>query len=302
MKAAGGILTTTEHMDTPRVVVIIVNWNGKDVTLDCLASLRRVQDPAPHVLVVDNGSTDDSVPAIRSQYPDVELLALSENRRFAGGNNAGIQKAFADGADFVLLLNNDTIVDPGFLSALLGRIRSEERCGMVVPKIYYHHQPDMLWYAGGEISFWTGTMRHRGIREVDHGQYDTATDTEYATGCCLLVSRELIARAGQLDESFFIYSEDADWSVRARRAGYRIIYEPRARIWHKLSVSTGGHLSAFKLKNKALSNFRFFARYARWYHWLTFPWLSVPVNLWVALRYLAQTHTQRSHGTPHGTM
>ena len=88
-------------MDTPRVVVIVVNWNGKDVTLDCLASLQRVHAPAPHILVVDNGSTDDSVTAIRSQYPAVELLALNENRRFAGGNNAGIQKAFADGADFV---------------------------------------------------------------------------------------------------------------------------------------------------------------------------------------------------------
>jgi GT2 family glycosyltransferase len=225
----------------------------------------------------------------------VELLALNENRRFAGGNNAGIQKAFADGADFVLLLNNDTIVDPDFLPALLARFQSEEQCGMVVPKIYYHDPPDLLWYAGGEISFWTGTMRHRGIREADRGQYGTATETSYATGCCVLVSRELIARVGQLDESFFIYTEDADWSVRARRAGYRIMYEPHARIWHKLSVSAGGHLSFFKLKNKALSNFRFFARYARWYHWLTFPWLSVLVNLWAGMRYMTQSRPRTSH-------
>jgi len=282
-------------MDTPRVVVIVVNWNGKDVTLDCLASLQCVHRPPPHILVVDNGSTDDSVTAIRSQYPDVDLLALNENRRFAGGNNAGIQKAFAEGADFVLLLNNDTVVDPDFLSALLARIGTEDRCGMVVPKIYYHDPPDLLWYAGGEISFWTGTMRHRGIREVDHGQHDTATETGYATGCCVLVSRELIARVGQLDESFFIYTEDADWSMRARRAGYRIMYEPRARIWHKLSVSTGGHLSLFKLKNKAFSNYRFFARYARWYHWLTFPWLSTLVNFWAGIRYLMLSRLRTSH-------
>ena len=282
-------------MDSPRITVIVVNWNGKDVTLDCLASLQRVHTPSLHVLVVDNGSTDDSVTAIRSQYPAVDVLALQENRRFAGGNNAGIQKAFAEGADFVLLLNNDTVVDPDFLLTLFERFRIGEQCGMVVPKIYYHDAPDRLWYAGGEISFWTGTMRHRGIREVDRGQYDAAVETGYATGCCVLVSRELIARIGQLDESFFIYTEDADWSIRARRAGYRIMYEPRARIWHKLSVSTGGHLSFFKLKNKAFSNFRFFARYARWYHWLTFPWLSVLVNLWDALRYLAQSRLQRSH-------
>jgi GT2 family glycosyltransferase len=276
-------------MDNPAVWVVLVNWNGRAVTLDCLASLHRVRYPGMHVLAVDNGSADGSVEAIRKEYPDVEVLPLSENRRFAGGNNAGIQKAIAAGAAFVVLLNNDTLVDPDFLSALLGRFHSEERCGMVVPKIYYHHTPDLLWYAGGEISFWTGTMRHRGIREHDHGQYDESGNTGYATGCCILVSRDLIARIGLLDDSFFIYAEDADWSMRARRAGYRIVYEPRARVWHRLSVSAGGHLSFFKLKNKAVSNFRFMARYARWYHWLTFPWLNVLVNAWAAVRYLMQS-------------
>lgn len=281
-------------MDNPAVWVILVNWNGRAVTLDCLASLGRVQYPALHVLVVDNGSTDGSAEAIRDGFPGVEVLPLGENRRFAGGNNAGIQEAITAGAEFVVLLNNDTVVDPDFLSALLGRFQREERCGIVVPKIYYHHTPDLLWYAGGEISFWTGTMRHRGIRERDHGQYDEAGETAYATGCCILVSRDVIARIGLLDDSFFIYAEDADWSMRARRAGYRVVYEPRARIWHKLSVSAGGHLSFFKLKNKAVSNFRFIARYARWYHWLTFPWLNVLLNAWAAARYLVQSRVLSS--------
>jgi GT2 family glycosyltransferase len=159
---------------------------------------------------------------------------------------------------------------------------------MVAPKIFYADPPDRLWFAGGEISFWTGTMRHTGIRETDHGQYDTPREIGYATGCCILTSREVIERAGVLDESFFMYTEDADWSMRVRAAGYRILYEPRARVWHKLSVSAGGHLSLFKLRNKALSNLRFFARYARWYHWLTFPWLNVLVNGWAGVRYLVQ--------------
>jgi len=279
-------------MNSPKVAVILVNWNGKAVTLDCLASLQQVRYPAMHISVVDNGSSDGSVEAIRGQFPAVEVLALSQNRRFAGGNNAGIQKAIDAGTDFVLLLNNDTVVDPDFVTALVERFQQEKRCGMVVPKIYYHQTPDLLWYAGGEISFWTGTMRHRGIREVDRGQYDSTVETGYATGCCILTSRDVISRAGVLDESFFIYGEDADWSMRVRRAGYRILYEPRARVWHKLSVSTGGHLSGFKLKNKAISNFRFFARYARWYHWLTFPWVSVIVNIWSALRYLVQTRVR----------
>jgi GT2 family glycosyltransferase len=215
-------------MNSAKVTVIIVNWNGKAVTLDCLASLQQVRYPAMHVSVVDNGSSDGSVEAIRGQFPAVEVLALGQNRRFAGGNNAGIQKALDAGADFVLLLNNDTVVDPDFVTALVGRFQQEKRCGMVVPKIYYHQTPDLLWYAGGEISFWTGTMRHRGIREVDRGQYDSAVETGYATGCCILTSREVISRTGVLDESFFIYGEDADWSMRIRRAGYRILYNPGA--------------------------------------------------------------------------
>ncbi|MCC6397251.1 MAG: glycosyltransferase family 2 protein [Bacteroidetes bacterium] len=275
-----------EGMRHPSVYVIVVNWNGKDVTLDCLASLRGVTYPAMKVLVVDNGSTDGSVAAIAGGFPEMEILSLNENRRFAGGNNAGIRRALEAGADFVLLLNNDTVVDPGFVQPLLDRFHHEDRCGMVVPKIFYHHPPDLLWYAGGEISFWTGTMRHRGIREKDRGQYDSPGETDYATGCCVLVSREVIGRVGAMDEGYFMYTEDADWSMRVRRAGYRVVFEPGAFLWHRLSVSTGGHLSRFKLKNKMFSNYRFFARYARWYHWLTFPWLSIIVNALAGLRYL----------------
>ncbi len=268
------------------VTIILVNWNGKEVTLECLASLRGVCTAGVNVLVVDNGSRDGSVEAIRSAFPATEVLALPDNRRFAGGNNAGIAHALARGADYVLLLNNDTVVDPGFVTKMLDRFQCEERCGMVAPKIYYADPPDRIWFAGGTISFWTGTMRHRGIREHDHGQYDLSCDIDYATGCCILLSRDVIEKAGVMDESFFMYAEDADLSMRVRNAGYRIVYEPGARVWHKLSVSAGGHLSLFKLRHKAVSNLRFFARHARWYHWLTFPWMNVLVNALAALRYL----------------
>lgn len=285
-------------MSTPLIItVVIVNWNGKDLTLECLHSLRSVTHPGMRILVVDNGSTDGSVEAFRTAFPDVEVLSLGENRRFAGGNNIGIQKALEDGADAVLLLNNDTVVDPGMPAFLVEHLVRDNHFGMVVPKIYYHQPPTCLWYAGGVISFWTGTMRHRGIRETDRGQYDHASETEYATGCCVLVTRELISRIGMLDESYFMYTEDADWSQRARMAGYRIMFEPRAKVWHKLSVSAGGHLSRFKLWNKTISAFRFFARYARWYHWLTFPWLSLVINAWAALRYLAQKR-RLTHSSP----
>ena len=133
---------------------------------------------------------------------------------------------------------------------------------------------------------WTGTMRHIGIREPDRGQYDTPRDIEYASGCCILVSRSTMEQVGMLDTSYAMYTEDADWSLRARRTGFRIVYEPAAMIWHKLSVSAGGHLSFFKMKNKFLSNLRFFFRYASLPQKLVFPWMSVVVNGWAAIRYL----------------
>lgn len=270
----------------PLVWVILVNWNGREITLDCLDSLHHSTYRNQHVLVVDNASTDRSVENIRKMHPDVEVLALPENRRFAGGNNAGIRHALERGAELLLLLNNDTTVDPGYLEPLVERLSSDPSTGIVAPKIYYHSQPDRLWYAGGSISFWTGSMKHIGIREYDHGQHDTPGETDYATGCCFLTRRELVAEIGLLDESYYMYTEDADWCTRARRAGYLVKYEPRAKVWHRLSVSAGGHLSWYKLKNKACSNFRFFLRYARWYQWLTLPWLAILSNGTAAIRYL----------------
>jgi len=270
----------------PLVWIILVNWNGKAVTLDCLSSLRSVTYLRRKILVVDNASEDGSVEAIHNLYPDVHLLTLAENRRFAGGNNAGISYALEHGAQMLMLLNNDTTVDAGFLLPMVERLRLEPDIGIVSPKIYYHGRTNQLWFAGGRLSFWTGTMRHIGIREVDRGQYDTATDIDYGTGCCILTRKDVVEKAGLLDESYHLYAEDADWSVRVRKSGYRILYEPRAKVWHKLSVSSGGHLSWNKMRNKFLGNFRFFTKYAKWYQWPVFPWLSLLVNTLAGVRYL----------------
>lgn len=270
----------------PRVAVIVVNWNGREVTLECLRSLSALTYPNVDVIVVDNASSDGSAEAIRTAYPNVTVLAMPENLRFAGGNNAGMREALARGAGMVLLLNNDTVVDPDFLTHLVSRIETDPTYGMAAPKIYYFDQPDRIWFAGGVISMWTGTMRHIGIREADCGQHNAVQEIDYASGCCILIPAGVIGTVGMLDESYHMYTEDADWSMRVRRAGYTIVYEPSARIWHKLSVSAGGHLSRFKLKNKFLSNFRFFWRYGSWAQRLVFPWMSVLVNAWAAGKYL----------------
>lgn len=273
-------------MSPPLVYLLIVTWNGREVLRDCLASLRSATYPSLRVLVVDNASTDGSADSVRKEFPAVDLMVLPENRRFAGGNNAGIRHALQKGAEYILLLNNDTVVDAGFLEPLVSRMESDPAIGMAAPKILYYDDPDRIWFAGGAISFWTGTTRHPGIRELDRGQFDTPADTGYATGCCVLVRASVVRAVGMLDESFFLYGEDADWSLRVRKAGYRIVYEPASRIRHRVSVSSGGHTSWFKLQNKLLSNFRLFARHASWYHWLTFPWMSLLVHAAAAARYV----------------
>ena len=277
-------------MSGPSTYVIVLNWNGLADTRACLASLARACDERTVVLVVDNGSRDGSPEAIRREFPGVRVLETGANLRFAGGNNAGMRAALEAGADEIMLLNNDTTVDPGFLPAMRTRLRQWPGAGIVAPKILYHAAPELIWYAGGEISFWTGTMRHRGIRERDDGRFDAPHETAYASGCCFLVKREVVERIGMLDEAYHMYTEDADFCMRARRAGYRVVYEPRARVLHRVSVSAGGHLSAFKLRNKFISNFRFFARYAAWYQWGVFPWMSVAVNAGAGARYLLSRH------------
>ena len=273
----------------PRVGIVLVNWNGREVTLACLRSLRAVSYGNAFTVVVDNASADGSVEAIRAAHPDVTVLPQRTNLLFAGGSNEGMRHALAQGADLLLLLNNDTEVAPDFLGYLVERLQHEPGAGAVAPKILYHARPDTLWFAGGEISFWSGTMRHTGIRERDDGRHDRPHDIDYATGCAVLVTRGAVERVGMLDTGYRMYTEDADWSLRIRRAGFRVLYEPRSRVWHKVSVSTGGNLSAYKLKHKFLGNLRFFARHARWYHWLVFPWANVLVNGAAALRYLLST-------------
>jgi GT2 family glycosyltransferase len=272
--------------DSP-TFIIIVNWNGRADTLECLASLHNAALPNVRTVVVDNGSEDGSAAAIRDAYPAVTLIEAGKNLRFAGGNNLGIRHALEQGAGQILLLNNDTTVAPDFLGHLSRTLTETPGAGVVAPKILYYSSPREIWYAGGEVSFWTGTMRHVGIRATDGPGFGSVTDTAYASGCCFLASRSAFEKVGLLDETYFIYTEDADWCMRARTAGYRILFEPRARIWHKVSVSAGGHLSAYKLRHKYMSNMRFFARHATWYHWLVFPWLNVVVNGVAALRYLS---------------
>lgn len=258
-------------MRIPLVYIVILNWNGKEHTLACLQSLEKIKYPRYVVVVVDNASSDGSAEYISRNFPWTKLIPNTINLRYAGGNNIGIDVAIANNADYILLLNNDTIVDENFLTELVNKSESDPSIGMAGPKIYYYSHQNVIWFAGGGISWWSGWTYHNGIRKVDKGQFDKLEKVDYLTGCCLLVKREVIEKVGKLDESYFMYGEDVDWCVRASRAGFKLIYVPSSVIWHKVSASSGGNLSWFKNWNKLKSQIRLMCKYAKWYHWITIP-------------------------------
>ncbi|MEO5988666.1 MAG: glycosyltransferase family 2 protein [Candidatus Eisenbacteria bacterium] len=247
------------------LAVIVLSWNGVQLTRETLDTLARCRAPEgwrAHVIVVDNASTDGSPRAIAAEYPWVELIALPENRRFAGGNNVGIVHSLKMGAEAVMLLNNDVQADPGLYEQLLLALEQDPSAGAAAPLIYHAPPSDLIWYAGGVCDPATAHTAHRGLRTRDRGQYRAVEGTGYLTGCCLLATREAWEKVGMLDERYFIYAEDADWCLRARAAGYRLLFVPTARLWHQVSASSGGGSNPWKIYQRLRANWKMWSAHA----------------------------------------
>ncbi len=222
----------------PSVGIIVLTWNGREDTLGCLESLSQLDYPNLEIVVVDNGSTDGTVSAVQERFPMVTVLENVENLGYTGGNNVGLQYVLAQGADYVLLLNNDTKVDPDFLHRLVDATEADSRIGMAGPTIYYHEQPEVIWSAGGAIDWRRGSTYMVGLNERDEGQFGTEPrPVDFVTGCCILVRREVLEQVGLLDERFFAYYEETEWCIRAVRAGYNVVHVPLAQVWHKITPS-----------------------------------------------------------------
>ena len=219
-----------------KVAIIILNWNGLADTLDCLASLSKLDYPAYELIVVDNGSCDDSVNVIRTTCPDIYIIDVGKNLGYVGGNNIGLKYAMQLNADYALLLNNDTKTSLEFLTLLVESAESDPAVGIVGPTIYYFDQPNVIWSAGGRIDWIQGSTRMIGLNEKDQGQFgSTPRSVDFVTGCALLIKMPLISHVGMLDPRFFAYYEETEWCVRVSRAGYKILHVPQAKIWHKIS-------------------------------------------------------------------
>src|SRR3989344_420271 len=256
-----------------KVFIIILNFNGKDDTLACIESVEKLEvgSETLEVIIVDNGSSQ----RLMINDEGLKIIRNEKNLGYAGGNNIGITYALAHGADYILVLNNDTIVDKNLVSELLITARSNEKIGIVAPKIYfakgYEFHKDrykesergkVFWYAGGKMDFANVLGSHRGVDEVDSGQYEKEEETDFASGCCMLVKREVFEKVGGgFDEKYFLYYEDNDLSQKAKRNGFKIVYSPKAVLWHKNAGSVGGSGSTLQdyyiTRNRLLFGMRY---------------------------------------------
>ena len=250
----------------PGLTVVVVNWNGRDLLDDCLGSLRGGY-PDLRVIMVDNGSRDDSVAYCRSRFPWVEIITSPENLRWAGGNNLALRQLRDEGwPDYVLLLNNDTLIPEGSLERLVDSLNADPDAWAATPRICFAAEPGRIWYDGGTVGRWSGWVAHQGIRmRAGHRPLEPHR-TDYATGCAMLLSRRALETVGLLDERYHLYGEDSDYSLRLRALGGAILHQPKALVLHKVSRTMGAG-SPGKAYLKARSHIRLLRR-----HWPPRTW------------------------------
>jgi GT2 family glycosyltransferase len=245
-------------MASPAVAIVVLNWNGLADTLACLESLSDLRYANHRVIVVDNGSTDGSVAGLRraASASPIELLEADRNLGYAGGNNLGIRRALDAHVDFVLVLNNDTVVHAALLDELLSAADRHPAAGCFAPWIFYFNDRDRLWFTRSEWSTGKDAFTAPGKGRLASEIAAEPTDTEYVCGAALFFRAEVARKIGLFDERFFLVYEDADWCFRARRAGFDCVTVPGARLWHKIGTSFGSEASPlrtyFSIRNKLL--------------------------------------------------
>ena len=237
---------------TPHIKILILNWDGKHLLNPCLDSVNKIDYPNYSVMVIDNGSTDNSLEMVKKNYPNVEYLELDTNYGFAGGYNRCFERLTDDSSEFILLLNNDTEVDSDILNNMNAAREKFGNDHIYGGKIYYRYNPELIWYAGGKVNLKWGHISHRGIRKQDSQEFSSPMQTDYITGCCLFTSNAVMKQLNGFDEQFNMYGEDVDLCLRAKQEGINCYYWSEARLWHHVSASLGGAFSIKKLSKKMM--------------------------------------------------
>ena len=253
------------------IAIVILNWNSGEMTAECVRSLMKMKARDYEVIVVDNGSKDGSVEYLKKQFPQITVLPQDHNLGFAAGCNVGMKLALERRATYVLPLNNDTVVDAGFLTELERVAEGHAQAAIVSPKIYFWDLPDRFWWAGGEFSLWEGIAKHVGRKQVDKGQFDSEKKLDWATGCAFLMRSDVLREIGLFDERFFGNGEDVDLSLRVRKAGHQIWYAPQAKLWHKEGVDYRKNVGEQMRKFTGSRNSLYVMyKHASFMQWITF--------------------------------
>ena len=234
----------------PYIKVLILNWNGSALTSQCLGSIEKLTYDNFSTIVIDNGSTDDSIAKIHTNYPSVGILALDKNYGFSLAYNLAFKHLENTESELVLILNNDTTVEPDLLEQLVSGVSLYGSEHLFCPIIHYLDSPNKIWYAGGKVNLPVGQLSHAGLRQDNKGQFSEISHTGFVTGCCILTSLQSLKILGGFDEDFNMYAEDVDLSLRGKAMGIDSIFVPEAKIYHKVSASIGGEFSMTKLRRK----------------------------------------------------
>lgn len=223
------------------IAIVVLHYRNLTDTLECLDSLQTQDYPSFSILVVDNASQDENLESALAKYPQVELIRSTHNLGFAGGNNIGITHALTQGAEAILLLNNDAVAAPNLLTTFVVAAKNHPDTAVFGAKIYYYDEPTIIWHAGGDVERRTVRCYHHGCPDSDlEKKWDEVREITYACGCALFVTKEAIEKVGLMAPEFFLLWEEIDWCFRMRKEGYRCLYIPEAKVWHKISRSFEG--------------------------------------------------------------
>jgi len=214
-------------------------------------------------------------------HQKLSILRIEKNRGFTGGNNIGIEYILRERkTDYILLLSNDTVVDKEFLTELVKVAASDERIGIVGAVNYYYDKPEKVWFAGGKINFWNGKVHNIGVNEMHKGHYNMIKEVDYVAGSCFLIKKEVIEKVGMLDHKYFTYWDDAEFCTRVKKAGYKVVYVSRAKIWHKISAVYSGIRNPIRTYYNTRNTFLFMKKHATRLQFISFMVWFFVVNFW----------------------
>lgn len=272
----------------PIVYTVILTWNHKDVTAECLYSVLSIDYPKHMVIVVDNASQDGTAEFVRRTFPEITVIENERNLGYAAGCNVGIRYALEQGAEYIFLLNNDTLVRSDLIDVLVSWAEAHPDDGILTPLIRYADEPKRVWFAGSRRSWLTLDSKDFGPGRPEYVSTEQSREVDYALGCAMFIRSQVLQRVGLFDESFFMYYEDMDLSLRAQSAGYKLRYVPTAAVWHRVEVSTS-NASPLRYYYKSRGGVRFFRKYVRGIRWL----IILPYRLGSGIKTLVKLLSQQ---------